>query len=209
VLVKDVMGRLVVPELQSIRELLPRIYQRMRRAKKVDVVLAIDNSGRQTFAGQSLKLEQAVIKLVLPGIIFAQQSCALAIPILFMEGTETSLQQELGVMIGKSLRGEVSVATEDGQVLDTFKVHWHLSGDHKRVTLLAGFGVSGTNKPCFLCPWDCTAAFAATGLRSETDILSRAAWANDYLKPLHIVQATVKKAATAVNESKKTEQRSG
>jgi hypothetical protein len=40
----------------------------------------------------------------------------------------------------------------------------------------------------------------------QTYILTRAAWAQDYLKPLHIWQGIVKKAATAVNESKKQSQ---
>jgi hypothetical protein len=86
VLVKDVMGRLVVPELMTIREHLPSVYQRMVEAGKVDIVLALDNTSRSEFGQFIMKLEQAVIKIVLPGIESAQQSPTLAIPIFFMDG---------------------------------------------------------------------------------------------------------------------------
>lgn len=84
--VKDVMGRLVVPELKTIRQYLPAVYERMVDAGKVEIVLAMDNTSRKDFSELSMKLEQAVIKIVLPGIKSAQQSPTLAIPIFFMDG---------------------------------------------------------------------------------------------------------------------------
>jgi hypothetical protein len=85
---KDVMGCLVVPELKTIRKYLPETYQEMVEAGAVDIVLAIDNHSLHDVGGHSKKLEQAVIKIVLPDIDSAQQSNALAIPIFFMDGDE-------------------------------------------------------------------------------------------------------------------------
>jgi hypothetical protein len=83
--IKDVMGRLVSPELVTIREILPRCFEIMKNSG-VDIVLAIDNTTRTMFDDWVAKLEQAAIKILLPGIDNAQQSPALAIPIFFMEG---------------------------------------------------------------------------------------------------------------------------
>jgi hypothetical protein len=88
VFVKDVMGRLVVPELKTIRKYLPEAYKKMVEAGAVDIVLAIDNHSRHNFGGHSKKLEQAVIKIVLPDIDSAQQSNALAIPIFSKRGNK-------------------------------------------------------------------------------------------------------------------------
>jgi hypothetical protein len=51
--VKDVMGRLVVPELKTIRKYLPESYQSIVEAGAVDIVLAIDNHSRHNFGGHS------------------------------------------------------------------------------------------------------------------------------------------------------------
>lgn len=91
VYVKDVMGALVAPELQGIRKFLPGTYALIKAQGHVDIVLAIDNTSRTHFSGHSSKLEQAVIKIILPGIDSAQQSPCLAIPIFFMEGTPQSM----------------------------------------------------------------------------------------------------------------------
>jgi hypothetical protein len=66
------MGRLVVSELKTIRKYLPETYEKMVEAGAVDIVLAIDNHSRHNFCGHSKKLEQAVIKIVLPDIDSAQ-----------------------------------------------------------------------------------------------------------------------------------------
>jgi hypothetical protein len=83
------MGRLVVPELNTIRKYLLETYQEMVEAGAVDIVLAIDNHSLHNFGGHSKKLEQAVIKIALPGIDSAPKSNALAIPIFFMDIDET------------------------------------------------------------------------------------------------------------------------
>lgn len=75
-------------------------------------MLAVDNTSRQTFGGQSAKLEQGVIKIILPGLDVAQQSPCLAIPIFFLDGDEryTTLQQLLSAMVDSgSLSHNVSV----------------------------------------------------------------------------------------------------
>jgi hypothetical protein len=101
--VKDVMGRLVVPELKTIRKHLPETYQKMVEAGAVDIVFAIDNHSRHNLGGHGKKLEQAVIKIVFPDIDSAQQSNSLAIPIFFMDGDETyaSLQKELTALLNE------------------------------------------------------------------------------------------------------------
>jgi hypothetical protein len=55
--VKDVIGRLVVSELQSIHKFSPRVFAKMKQSGKVDIVLAIDNTSWQKFVAVSLKLE--------------------------------------------------------------------------------------------------------------------------------------------------------
>jgi hypothetical protein len=49
--VKDVMGRLVVHELKTIRTYLQETYQKMGEAGAVDSVLAIHNHSRHNFVG--------------------------------------------------------------------------------------------------------------------------------------------------------------
>jgi hypothetical protein len=88
---KDVMGRLVVPELMSIRKLLPKTFELITAQEHVDIVLAIDNTSRPEFDGELAKLEQAVFKVVLPGIQSAQQSPRMATPIFFLEGVKLKL----------------------------------------------------------------------------------------------------------------------
>jgi hypothetical protein len=83
--IKDVMGKLVSPELVTIREILPGCFEIMKNSG-VDIVLAIDNTTRTLFDDWVAKLEQAAIKILLPGIDNAQQSPALAIPIFFIKG---------------------------------------------------------------------------------------------------------------------------
>jgi hypothetical protein len=85
VYVKDVMQRQIAPELRKVHKLTPQVYKYMRE-KGVHVVLAIDNTSRQVFAGITTKLEQGCIKLLLPHVKHALQSPSLAIPIFFMEG---------------------------------------------------------------------------------------------------------------------------
>jgi hypothetical protein len=63
-------------------------YDKIKAAGQVDIVLAMDNTSRQNLGGVGLKLEQAVIKIILPGVPTAQQSPALAIPIFFMDGVK-------------------------------------------------------------------------------------------------------------------------
>jgi hypothetical protein len=78
----------------------------------VDIVLAVDNTSRQTFGGHSAKLEQGVIKIILPGFDAAQQSPFLAIPIFFMDGDEkySTLQQLLKNMVDSgSLSNSVTI----------------------------------------------------------------------------------------------------
>jgi hypothetical protein len=159
VFVKDVMGRLVVPELKTIRKYLPEAYKKMVEAGAVDIVLAIDNHSRHNFGGHSEKLEQAVIKIVLPDIDSVQQSNALAIPIFFMDGDETyaSLQKVLTAMLNESLKKQVLVPMQDGEGMESLLVNWHLCSDHQLAALFGGFGGAGCNKPCFLCDWDRTA----------------------------------------------------
>jgi hypothetical protein len=89
VYVKNVMERLVAPELKVIKRYLPECYALMKEQGFVDIVLAVDNHSRTVFSEALCKLEQAVIKILLPGINSAQQSPALAIPIFFMEGMST------------------------------------------------------------------------------------------------------------------------
>jgi transcriptional regulatory protein LevR len=152
------MGRLVVPELKTIRKYLPETYQKMVEAGAVDIVLAIDNHSRHNFGGHCKKLEQAVIKIVLPDIDSAQQSNALAIPIFFMDGNETyvSLQKVLTALLNESLKKQVQVPMQDGEVMKSLLVNWHLCSDHKLVALFGGFGGASCNKSCFLCDWDHT-----------------------------------------------------
>jgi phosphatidylserine/phosphatidylglycerophosphate/cardiolipin synthase-like enzyme len=80
-------------------------------------VLAIDNTSRQNFGGYSKKLEQAVIKIILPGINSAQQSLALAMPVFFMDGDEsyTSLQKVLTAMVQESFKSHVQVPNKDSE----------------------------------------------------------------------------------------------
>jgi hypothetical protein len=204
-MVKDVMGRIIVPELLTIKEYLPKTYQQIKEAGKVDIVLAIDNTSRSNFAGQSLKLEQAVIKIVLPGIDSAQQSPCLAIPIFFMEGDETyvSLQKVLGSMLNESLTKQVHVPIE-GAESTALEVTWHLCSDHKLVALLGGFGGSGCNRPCFICNWDRSDPHKACELRTEEDIALKAAWAQEFLKPIHDAQTKLKVASKKLNDAKKS-----
>jgi hypothetical protein len=81
------MGRLVTPELQSSHKFLPRVFAEMKQAGKEGIVLAIDNTSRQNFGGVSFKLEQAVIKIVLPGIDSAYSPMPLPSPYFSWRGT--------------------------------------------------------------------------------------------------------------------------
>lgn len=202
--VKDVMGRLVVPELQSIHKFLPRVFARMKKSGKVDIVLAIDNTSRQNFVAMCLKLEQAVIKIILPGIESAQQSPALAIPIFFMEGDETyvSLHKVVTKQMRENFKKQVDVPLSSGQGTCTLSVNWHLCSDHQLVALLGGFGGSGCNKPCFICNWDRTDPFGNVGIRTEADLFKKTQWAEKFLKPIHESQTELKLASKKVNAGK-------
>jgi hypothetical protein len=202
--VKDVIRRLVVPELLGIRKYLPKCFASMKEAGKIDIVLAIDNTARANFGGVSLKLEQVVIKIMLPGIDSAQQSPALAIPILFMEGDETyaSLKKVQTEQMGMSLKRLVDVPLGSGEKTCTLCVNWHLCSDHKLVALFGGFGVSYWNKPCFICDWDRTNPFTDVTIRFEDDILKRTEWAEKFFKPIHEAQAELKAATKKANATK-------
>jgi hypothetical protein len=190
--VKDVMNRLVIPELQTIRKHLPQAYAKMKEQCAVDIVVAIDNTSRQQFDGRACKLEQAVINIILPDIDSAQQSPCLAIPIFFMEGEESysSLQKALGEMVNTSLKGEVNVPRGVSTDTETLKVRWHLCSDHKLVTLFVGFGGSGCNKPCFVCNWDRSDPFGVTQGRTEADPLIKSDWSEKFLHPIHSADLT-------------------
>lgn len=204
--VKDVMGRLVVPELKTIRKYLPETYQKMVEAGAVDIVLAIDNHSRHNFGGHSKKLEQAVIKIVLPDIDSAQQSNALAIPIFFMDGDETyaSLQKVLTALLNESLKKQVQVPMQDGEGMKSLLVNWHLCSDHKLVALFGGFGGASCNKPCFLCDWDRTAPCKDATLRSVEVIQQKSEWAQEFFRPIHKAQAKLKLAKQVVQLAKKS-----
>lgn len=191
VYVKDVMNRLVVPEVLTIKGVLPEAYELMCKQGRVDIALAIDNTARPVFDGSTRKLEQAVIKVLVPGVDSAQQSHTLAMPIFFMDGDETydSLKTILQEMAStKSLSNSVEV---DGTALD---VHWHLCADHKLVALVAGMGGSGCNKPCPHCEWLRTDPFREAVARNDADLILKSEWANNFLEPLHKAEIAVKKA---------------
>jgi hypothetical protein len=169
-------------------------------------VLAIDNRSRHNFGGHSKKLEQAVIKIVLPDIDSAQRSNALAIPIFFMDGDETyaSLQKVLTAMLNESLKEQVLVPMQDGEGMESLLVNWHLCSDHKLFALFGGFGGAGCNKPCFLCDWDRTAPGEDATLRSVEVIQQKSEWAQEFFRPIHEAQAKPKLAKQVVHVAKKS-----
>lgn len=206
VFVKNVMGKLIQPELRTIRKLLPRSWRLMLNANCINIVIAIDNTSRQTFSGQTVKLEQAVLKIIIPGVKSAQQSPCLAIPIFFMEGDETysALHKILNQMVDSgSLTNTVQIPADDGEGEGVLDVRWHLCSDHKLVAMFGGFGGSGCNKPCFLCNWDRTNPYSPTAARTEADILKKSAWAVQYMKPIQDASLKVKLAQGKLTEARK------
>lgn len=77
---------LILPELLIIARDMPAAWEAMKASHTIMLTFAADNTSAGQFDGCVLKIEQVVIKILLPGVDSAQQSPFLSIPLAVMDG---------------------------------------------------------------------------------------------------------------------------
>ena len=88
VYVKNVQD-LIVRELQDLRDKSLRLFNAcIAERQLVKLCLQIDGTSLPRFNGTTLKIEQGVCKLILPGVASPQQSPSMSIPLFLLQGAQ-------------------------------------------------------------------------------------------------------------------------
>lgn len=156
VLVPDLENTFLVPEMQLIQHWCPQAWRKMCAAGMVHICIQADNCSVVNFGGFAQKLEQGILRVLLPLKDQPQQSPAHNLHFLLYEGGETyeTLEKVFQRMLqqGRFPR-KISVPASEDEPGRELEVVWHVCSDHLLMSLLSGMGGAGCTKPCFLCDW--------------------------------------------------------
>lgn len=91
VYIKEVANDLIVCELYGLRRIRPDLFEVcIAQRGCVEIVLQMDGPSVRRFSDEVVKLEQGVLKLLLPGIASPQQTPFWSIPFFLMQGARPS-----------------------------------------------------------------------------------------------------------------------
>ena len=209
--VRDVMERIVRPELETVLTHLPHLWDTFVR-EGVHFVFSADNSSRPTFNMGSQKIEIGTVKLLLPDMGNQQQAPWLGCIVFCHEGDESYnfAKQILEPMLDKgAFKNSIPFRQRVGNAFsgDEFplSVVWHLCADKKFVNLVSGLG---SNSPfaCPSCTWDRRTDSQQRGPRdAEMQRLQRE-WRVSFLEPLQQADLEKGRAKKADEDARKMSQ---
>jgi hypothetical protein len=147
VLVVDLENVLLVPEMRLVQQLCPQAWRKMCETGTVHICIQADNCSVENFGRFAQKLEQGVLRVLMPLKNQPQQRPAHNIHFLLYEGGESyeSLEKVFHKML---LQGRFPkklalppLADQPGVEL---VIVWHVCSNHLLMSLLTGMGGAGS-----------------------------------------------------------------
>jgi hypothetical protein len=210
VLVVDLENVLLVPEMRLVQQLCPQAWRKMCETGTVHICIQADNCSVENFGRFAQKLEQGVLRVLMPLKNQPQQSPAHNIHFLLYEGGESyeTLEKVFHKML---LQGrfpkKLALPPSADQPGVELVIVWHVCSDHLLMSLLTGMGGAGCTKPCFLCDWS---RDHPDGLRQDGQprclafMRHQAEWRANCVQPILIAEqqkSAAKKAKEAMLDS--------
>jgi hypothetical protein len=151
-LVVDLENVLLVPEMCLVQQLCPQAWRKMCETGTVHICTQADNCSVENFGRFAQKLEQGLLRVLMPLKNQPQQSPVHNIHFLLYEGGESyeSLEKAFHKML---LQGrfpkKLALPPSADQPGVELVIVWHVCSNHLLMSLLTGMGGAG----CFLCDW--------------------------------------------------------
>jgi hypothetical protein len=204
VYIKDCV-KVLAAELSTLRRNAPCIWGSIEKDGRVHVLFSADNTSRPLFNGSLAKIEQGILKILLPGVEGPQQAPFLTIPVFFHEGDETyrSISYVMEKMMESDGLGRVvNVEGHNGAETVTLAIEYLICGDFKLLALVTGFGGAGCSQPCPWCTWSRDGKTGEAKPRSDATLKMQTAWAEQFLGPILTAQAALAEARKRCKEDK-------